>query len=105
MLLGSIIAIWVLYVFLGIKMPRFALISLLFVYPFFIIFCAANEYSMEAFLAVPILPVTLLSVFCSKTDLESPLWPKDAARTGLSIIFCIALLITFGLISGPAGFY
>jgi type IV pilus assembly protein PilC len=105
MLLGAIIAVLVLYIFLGIKNPRFALISMLFVCPFFVIIFVVNELMAETITAVCILPVVLFSVLCSRTDLESPLWPKDAARTVLFMIMCIALTAMFFAKLGPAGFY
>jgi len=105
MLLGAIITVWVLYIFFGVKTPRFALISLLFVYPFFVIFSASNELLYETIIALSILPVALFSVLAGRTDMESPLWPKDAARTSLFVLLCIALTAMFFAMSGPAGGY
>jgi general secretion pathway protein F len=106
MLLAITIFILVLYIFLGFKTPRFAIITLPVVGSILFIFAASNELFAPAIVSLCIFPATLISILFMRHETDVIPWPKRTAKTGLIILICIIFLAAFSItVSSLLGVY
>lgn len=107
MLLAITIFVLILYVFLGFKTPRFAIITLPVVVvsiPF--IFAANNELLAPVIVSLCIFPATLISILFMRHEIDVVPWPKNWAKAILVILICIILLAAFSItVSSLLGVY
>ncbi len=106
MLLAITIFVLVLYVFLGFKTPRFAIITLPFIASFLVIFSASNEEPVPAIVSLCIFPAALISILFMRHEADIVPWPKSWAKAILILLICIALLVLFSVtVSSIIGLY
>lgn len=97
------IVVLVIYLFLGYKTPRLAIISLPFIVSVLFIFSASEEMFSEAMISLSILFTTLFAILFSKHEIDIVPWPKRAAKTALVIFLIIFLTISLPILSFPIG--
>ncbi len=106
MLLAITIFVLVLYIFLGFKTPRFAIITLPIVGSILFILAANNELLAIAIVALCIFPSTLISILFVRHETDIIPWPKSWAKTALVVLICIILLAAFSImVSSLIGVY
>ena len=106
MLLNITIFILVLYILLGFKTPRFAIITLPVVGTILFILAASNDLFVSAVVSLCIFPATLISILFMQHEADVIPWPKRAAKTSLIVLICIILLWVFSVtISSLLGMY
>jgi len=106
MLLAITISILVLYVFLGFKTPRFAIITLPVVGSVLFILAASNELFAPAIVSLCIFPAALISMLFMRHEADIIPWPKSWAKAALVVFACIILLAAFFvMVSSLIGVY
>ncbi len=106
MLLAITISILVLYIFLGFKTPRFAIITLPVVGSILFIFAANNELFVPAIVSLCIFPATLMAILFMRHEIDFVPWPKSWARAILIVLICLILLAALSiLVSSIIGVY
>jgi len=103
MVIAITILLWVMYIYLGLKMPALALVTSPFVAGTILVMGVADENLCVTGMALLIFLSTLLSVMASKREPDAEQWPQIWARW--IIIICIVLLatITAAVAFGPLG--
>jgi general secretion pathway protein F len=105
-LLYIIVFILILYILLGFKTPRFAIITLPFIAPFLVIFSASNEEPIPAIVSLCIFPATLIAILFMKHEADFIPWPKRGAKAALVTLLAIFLLVVFSVtVSSIIGIY
>ncbi len=97
MLLAITIFVLVLYIFLGFKTPRFAIITLPVIGSALFIFAASNELLDSAIVSLCIFPAALISILFMRHEADVTPWPKRWAKAILIILICVALLVLFSV--------
>jgi type II secretory pathway component PulF len=103
MLLAITIFVLVLYIFLGLKTPRFAIITLPVIGSILLILAVNNELFAPARVALCIFPATLISILFMRHEADVVPWPKRWAKRIIITFLAIILLIGFFAISSPLG--
>jgi len=99
MLLTIAIFILVLYIVLGFKMPRFAIITLPVIASVVIMVCAGKEVLAPSIISLFIFPVGLIAILFTRHEQDVTPWPKQMAKTALMVLFAFFLMIVFFNIS------
>lgn len=106
MLLAITIFVLILYIFLGFKAPRFAIVTMPVVGSALVIFAANNEQPAPAIAALCIFPATIVSILFMRHETDVVPWPKRWARAILIVSICIILLAGFSImVSSLIGIY
>ena len=106
MLSAITIFILVLYIFLGFKTPRYAIITLPFIASILFISAASNELLTPAIISLCIFPATLIAILFTRHEADVVPWPKSWAKAILVTLVCIALLVVFSVtVSSIVGVY
>jgi xanthine/uracil permease len=107
MLLAITISVLILYVFLGYKTPRFAIITLPVIGSILLmISTASDELLAPAIVSLCIFPAALIAVLFMKHETDIVPWPKSWAKMALVVLVCIILLVVFSVtISSLLGVY
>ena len=106
MFLTITIFILTLYVFLGFKTPRFAIITLPIVGSILIIIAAGHELFAPLIVSLCIFPATLISILFMRHEDDVIPWPKKWAKSIIIIILSLLSLVAFSIaVSSLAGAY
>jgi len=103
MLLAITVFVLVLYIFLGFKTPRFAIITLPVIVPFLFIWFASSELLAPAIVSLCIFPATLTAILFMRHETDIVPWPKRWAKAIIIVLIIIFLLRGFFWISSPLG--
>jgi type IV pilus assembly protein PilC len=103
MVIAITILLWIIYIYLGLKMPALALVTSPFVAGTILVMGMADENVWVTGMALLIFLSTLLSVMASKREPDAEQWPQIWARW--IVIICIVLLATVAaaVAFGPLG--
>ena len=103
MVIAITILLWIIYIYLGLKMPALALVTSPFVAGTILVMGVADENLWVTGMAPLIFLSTLLSVMASKREPDAERWPQIWARW--IVIICIVLLATVAaaVAFGPLG--
>ncbi len=95
-----------MYVFLGFKTPRFAIITLPIVGSILIIIAAGHELFAPLIVSLCIFPATLISILFMRHEDDVIPWPKKWAKSIIIIILSLLSLVAFSIaVSSLAGAY
>ncbi|MEN6386991.1 MAG: type II secretion system F family protein [Phycisphaerales bacterium] len=104
MFITLILIALVLYMYVGYKAPRFAIISVPFVAGGTFIFWASMEEFEPAVISLLMFPCTLIAILFAKNEAGEILWPKEWARMILFVLGTILGFVGLVIVSGPIGF-
>lgn len=96
-------SVLVLYIYLGLKKPAIALVTLPFIVFTLIVNAALDENIIAGSIACFIIFSTFIAILMSKRGDDSYQWPQICTRWILIIIFFLFLFIALSIVFGPLG--
>ncbi len=103
MFLMLIISVLIIYVFLGYKTPRLAIITMPISVSFFFIMYAQREMGLEAVISLLIFFTTLLAIIIRPHETDIVPWPKRAAKLAFTIVLTMGITIGLFILYFPIG--
>ncbi|MCE5340084.1 MAG: type II secretion system F family protein [Planctomycetaceae bacterium] len=103
MFLMLIMSVLILYVFLGYKTPRLAIITMPIAVSFFFIVFASHDLGLEAVTSLLIFFTTLLAIIVRPHETDIVPWPKRAAKLAFTIVLTMGITIGLFILSFPIG--
>jgi type IV pilus assembly protein PilC len=98
-------SVLVLYIYLGLKKPAIALVTLPFIVFTLLVNSALDEDIIAGSIACIIIFSTFVAILMSKRRDDSPQWPHICVRWILIIFFFLLLFIALGIVFGPLGIF